>query len=207
MKYGFTAFLFTKFFDRNVLNFLAGKGIVSLNRFKKKLHKEYREMVKRTPAIDRDNDLTGTLYMGCYILSVYKACEEKLTVEDFSELVKDLCYSKVMVDAHKDADAFDDKYLKNKEKWAKKRKDSDKEMDWEYTINIAENRSFYDIRYTRCGLCALGKQEGLQHLIRYLCQADYITYEMMGCKLTREHTIANGDGYCDFHIERKKESK
>ena len=52
MKYGFTAFLFTKFFDRDVLNFLKDRDIVSTDGFKKKLHKEYREIIKRTPTID-----------------------------------------------------------------------------------------------------------------------------------------------------------
>ena len=196
MKYGITAFLFTKFFDKDVINFISSKDIISLNGFKKKLHQEYKKMVRRTPGIDKKNDLIGTLYMGCYILSVYKACEGKMREEEFSDLVEVLCHSKIMVNAHKDADPFDDKYLKNKEEWAEKLKNSDNEMDWRYFVDIADD--------TRCGLCELGKKEGLQHLIRYLCKADFITYEMMGASLQRTHTIANGDEYCDFHIERKK---
>lgn len=206
MKYGLTAYLFTRFFDKDVEKFIKEREIASAAGFRKKLHTEYKSMVKRTPEIDKDNDLIGTLYIGCYILSVFKACEGKMTEEDFSELVKVLCNSKVMVNAHKGADAFAEGYLHNKVKWAEKLEKSDKIMDWKYSINIAEDKSYYDITYYKCGLCELGREEGLQHLIRYLCQADFITYEMMGTSLTRNHTIAGGDEYCDFHIERKGEA-
>lgn len=74
------------------------------------------------------------------------------------------------------------------------------EMDWVSTFKRGEDGTSYEFTYTKCGLCELGRREGCFHLIKYLCKTDYISYDMGGAKLVREHTIANGDEFCDFHV-------
>ncbi len=33
---------------------------------------------------------------------------------------------------------------------------------------------------------------------------DFISFDKGGAKLVRNHTLANGDEYCDFHVSRKE---
>lgn len=64
----------------------------------------------------------------------------------------------------------------------------------------------YTIRYRQCGLCALGRQEGLPHLVPYLCALDTLSIDWMGGALYRTKTLAAGGDCCDFYI-CKKDSK
>ncbi len=107
-----------------------------------------------------------------------------------------------MTDGHKKENAFDEKMLMQKEQGASLSRNSRYEMDWQYTFH--RNKDSYDLTYTKCGLCQLGKRENCFHLIRYLCEADYITYDLMGANLKRNHTIAEGSSSCDFHVSRKE---
>ena len=201
MKYGSTTFLFTLIFDRYAYACFRKEGVVLS---KKKVHKEYKEMIRRTPALPDENPFLGNLLMGCYVLSFYKAYPETVNEELFRKLVHSLCYSKPMVNAHKKQDAFDEKVLLQKEKDAEASKGSSYEMDWQYAFQRGEGS--YDFIYTRCGLCQLGFRENCSHLIRFLCEADFITYNLMGADLKRTQTIAEGGTCCDFHVERKEKS-
>ena len=64
MKYGFMAMAMPLVLDKTVYIFLQDYGIEVTSLLKKKIRKEYREIVKRTPALDKGNSLTSTLYIG-----------------------------------------------------------------------------------------------------------------------------------------------
>lgn len=198
MKYDITARFFPLIFDQYAYDFFKKEG---LSLSKKKIHETYKEMVKRTPSLPKDNSFIGNLLMGCYALSFYKAYPDVINEELFHQLVLTLCLSKPMVKAHKNEDPFDEKVLLLKEKEAVLSQNSSYEMDWKYTFK--RNDDSYDLTYTKCGLCQLGKRENCFHLIPYLCEADFITYDLMGADLKRTTTLANGDSCCDFHISRK----
>lgn len=158
-------------------------------------------MIIRTPALSKDNPFIGNVLMGCYALSFYKAYPDMISEELFHKLVLALCSSKPMVSGHKKEDAFDEQTLLQKEKRAFLSQNSEDEMDWRYSFQ--RDKDQYDLIYTRCGLCQLGKRENCFHLIRYLCEADFITYDLMGADLKRTQTLAGGGSCCDFHVSRK----
>ena len=158
-------------------------------------------MIIRTPALPKDNPFIVNVLMGCYALSFYKAYPDMISDELFHKLILALCSSKPMVNAHKKEDAFDEKTLLQKDKGAFLSQKSDDEMDWRYSFQ--REKDHYDLIYTRCGLCQLGKRENCFHLIRYLCEADFITYDLMGADLKRTQTLASGGTCCDFRVSRK----
>lgn len=202
MKYDLTARLFPLLFDQYAYPPLKKRGLPVI---KKKIHQTYRKMVERTPGLSKDSQFTGNLLMGCYVLSFYKAYPSLISEEIFHELVLALCNSRPMVAGHKNADAFDEKMLSQKEKDALYSQNSSYEMDWRFTLQ--RDRNSYDLIYSKCGLCELGRRENCFHLIRYLCEADFITYDLMGADLHRTDTLASGGECCDFHVSRKKEKK
>ena len=198
MKYDLTARLFPLLFDKYAYSLFKQNG---LSLSKKKVHQEYRSMVMCTPSLHKDSPFIGNLLMGCYALSFYKAYPERVNDKLFHELVLTLCNSKPMVNGHKSEDAFDEKALLQKEKGAPLSEKSDFEMDWKYSFQ--RGKDHYDLIYTKCGLCHLGRRENCFHLIRYLCEADFITYDLMGADLKRTQTLAEGGNCCDFHVSRK----
>ena len=59
-------------------------------------------------------------------------------------------------------------------------------------------RSFTTVR----SVCP-GRQEGLPHLIPYLCALDTMSVDWMGGRLYRTKTLAAGGDCCDFYICKK----
>ena len=202
MKYDLTAKLFPLIFDKYAYA-LFGKEGVHLS--KKKVRSVYRAMVETTPPLSKGDSFTGNLLMGCYALAFYKAYPDLISDTLFHQLVLTLCSSKPMVDGHKKEDAFDEKMLIKKEKDAVLSQDANFEMGWKFTLQ--RNEDSYDLTYMKCGLCQLGKRENCFHLIRYLCEADFITYDLMGADLRRTQTLANGGSCCDFHVSKKEKKE
>ena len=95
--------------------------------------------------------------------------------------------------------------LIKKEKDALLSQDANFEMGWKFTLQ--RNEDSYDLTYMKCGLCQLGKRENCFHLIRYLCEADFITYDLMRADLRRTQTLANGGSCCDFHVSKKEKKE
>jgi len=105
-----------------------------------------------------------------------------------------------------DESAFSEKNIRTREEAARKSQTSSYEMDWKSTF-MRIDKDNYEFTYTKCGLCELGRREDCFHLIKYLCMTDFISFDKGGAKLIRNHTLASGDDYCDFHVSRKEKSK
>ncbi len=188
--------------DKAVYAFLRDYGIDVTPAFKKRIRKEYKEIVARTPALGKGNSLTKILYIGCYLISFYKAAPDVIDEKCFEELVKYLC-DEMIRRQKEDESAFSEKNIRTREEAARKSQTSVYEMDWKSTFRRIDKDN-YEFTYTKCGLCELGRREGCFHLIKYLCMTDFISFDKGGAKLIRDHTLANGDDYCDFHVSRKE---
>ena len=68
----------------------------------------------------------------------------------------------------------------------------------EYWKKILEESSFY--YFTRCPICEFCEREGIAELMPALCATDEVMFRLQHGKLFREHTIANGDGVCDYWV-------
>lgn len=187
--------------DKAVYAFLRDYGIEVTAELKKRIRKEYKEIVARTPALGKGNSLTKILYIGCYLISFYKAAPDVIDEKCFESLVRNLC-DEMIRRQKEDESSFSEKNIRTREEAARKSQTSVYEMDWKSTFRRIDKDN-YEFTYTKCGLCELGKREGCFHLIKYLCMTDFISFDKGGAKLIRNHTLANGDDYCDFHVSRK----
>ncbi len=62
----------------------------------------------------------------------------------------------------------------------------------------------YEARFSRCGICTLMKELGLQDLIPAMCHLDYTMAEAGGaCDFVRKTTLASGGPYCDCGYRKK----
>ncbi len=65
--------------------------------------------------------------------------------------------------------------------------------------------SGYEASFTRCGICTLMKQLGLEKAIPAMCRLDYTMAEASGvCDFIRDHTLASGGPYCDCGYKKKR---
>lgn len=205
MKYGLLGAAVPLLLDKIVYSYTE-KALpdIDLGGFKKRHRAEYRAMVARTPGIGgvRENMLCMTLYIACYGFAYYKAAPEAVTMEVFDGMIQAVCQSDRMAQAYKGKDAFDAKQMAAYEKGAARSQKGEYPMDWKFTFHWDSRVPEYFLTYSECGVCKLGRQEGLSFLVPHVCVMDYAMIELKGAKLLRTKTLGNGDDCCDFHVVR-----
>ncbi|MBQ8554611.1 MAG: L-2-amino-thiazoline-4-carboxylic acid hydrolase [Clostridia bacterium] len=166
-------------------------------------------MVARTPDIGglKENPLRICLSGGMVWLSIYKAADGSMAENTFADMVSGSMDSPLIRTAFK---------MKKKTAFTLKaqqfRKDTsertnqlskDNSFQWNAEVILGRDADEYRINYRQCGLCALGRQEGLLHLVKHMCVLDTMSIDWMGGVLYRTKTLANGGDCCDFHICKK----
>ena len=180
-----------------------------VNVNKKKAKDIFRQMAARTPDIGSlmENPLRICLSGGMVWLSIYEAAEGKLEEAAFGEMVTTSMASPLIIASFKAKakTAFTIEKQKNRADVAGKTNvlSQSNPFQWNAEVILGRDADEYTINYHQCGLCALGQQEGLSHLVPYMCVLDIMSIGWMGGVLHRTKTLATGGDCCDFHICRK----
>lgn len=192
------------------LRYLSKRG-KKIPNLKEKAKAVYHQMVARTPSIGGPggNSLHICLAAGMVWLSIYEAVEGGMDDADFGAMVE-AGMTRPMIKM------FYQKKAKSTFTLASQQKRVDNAMrdnaapggvfNWQAEVILGRDEEEYTILYRRCGLCALGRQEGLPQLVKYLCALDTMSIGWMGGSLYRTKTLAAGGDCCDFYI-CKKDSK
>lgn len=178
-----------------------------ISALKQRSRRIYRQMVSRTPEIGSmlKNPLRICLTGGMLWLSIYQAAEETMREPCFEGMVNASMRSPLIVAAFrgKAKTAFT---LKAQQKRASAASLADADgnpFQWKAEVLFGRDAEEYSVLYRQCGLCALGRQEGLSHLVPYLCALDTMSIDWMGGRLYRTKTLATGGDCCDFYICKK----
>jgi len=76
---------------------------------------------------------------------------------------------------------------------------------WNMEFLPYEDGSGYECRFTKCGICTLMKELGLEKAIPAMCRLDYTMAEEGGVTdFVRRYTIADGGPYCDCGYKKKE---
>ncbi len=75
---------------------------------------------------------------------------------------------------------------------------------WNMTFLPYPDGSGYEARFSKCGICTLMRELGLDEYIPAMCRLDYTMAEAGGvCEFVREYTLASGGPYCDCGYRKK----
>ena len=205
MKYGILGGFIKLAFAKTAFAYLEeaipGLDMVS---YQKRVLKEYRAIVERTPGIGsmKDNMFVLTMYCGAFAIALYKEAEGRMDEETLKGLVHALAYCPLMVKAKQGKSAFTEKEIANRTQQAKWSREHIEEypMNWFYYFKTVPGKEEYYITHKQCGICKLTKQEHCGEITKYLCMMDYYTFEMQGAVLDRTKTLGWGDDECNFHL-------
>ena len=76
---------------------------------------------------------------------------------------------------------------------------------WNMDFYEYPDGSGYEARFSRCGICTLMQELGLQDLTPALCHLDYTMAEARGsATFVREYTLASGGPYCDCGYKKRQ---
>jgi hypothetical protein len=176
---------------------------LDINAYKKRVKKEYRAMLARTPDIG-GSSLEKNLYVAAFVFSFYKAEPSCITPAIVDEMVTAVFDSPFMVKAHKNKKCtlFTESTQNKKRRESKASQHSKYPLDWKFEYREGKDE-FYNT-YTECGICKMGKKEGCFEFVPCLCNMDERSYFYEGGELHRTKTLAQGDDCCDFHVTKRK---
>ena len=175
---------------------------------RRRARETYRQMIGRTPDIGplKENSLRICQAAGMLWLSVYEAAEGNMSEERFGGMVDASMNAPLVKKSFraKGKTAFTlEGQKKRREKAVRGNAAPGGAFNWNTEVILGRDADEYTILYHRCGLCALGKQEGLPQLVPYMCAVDTMSFDWMGGRLIRTQTLASGGELCDFYICRK----
>lgn len=180
-----------------------GWDIAELRRASKRI---YRQMVARTPDIGSlsQNSLRICLSGGMVWLSAYEAAGERMDEACFAGMVLTSMETPLVKRSFQRKSLFtEEAQRKRAESAARGNAQSDSALNWKTEVIPGRDADECTILYHQCGLCALGRQENLLHLVPHMCALDTLSVEWMGGVLYRTKTIATGGDCCDFYVCRK----
>ena len=201
MKYGFTHKLIGYFYHSSCMKEAKNRHISIDSRA---IKREYRAVLERAEDIGKSR-LMSSYCMGAYFIALNRMTQ--LSPEECFELYKDGLYgNKLFHKAVGDVDSYlDEKKMAGRKEWSRQSHLKKYRNDW--VVDIIEGGPQDDFvlgyDYHTCGICNLCRDEGCFELAKYLCRMDYVLADMMGMKLTRTQTLAEGGKYCDFRYGRK----
>ena len=177
---------------------------------KRRSKQVYRQIVSRTPDIGSmtKNPLRVCMTGGMLWLSVYESAEGRMSEERFEGMVNASMKSPLVQKSYRSKAkiAFTLKAQKKRMAFAARTDAASNPYQWDAEIILGRDTDEYTILYHQCGLCALGRQEGLSHLVPYMCALDTMSIDWMGGVLYRTKTLAASGDCCDFYI-CKRDSK
>ena len=173
----------------------------------REVKREYRAMLKRTPGIGGAKN-EANLVGACYFFSMAKAIPG-LSPQSLDDFIAYCMDSRLMELAYrgmrKRGTLFSEKEQCSMLEEAEKSHRSAYELDWEFTYCPGQDE--FTLTYGRCGVCALAKLEGVEAYLPCMCRMDFPKYRLMGARLQRTKTLAEGEDCCDFHVVRDRPSR
>ena len=185
-----------------VLNGVTRKKIRS-RQIQKDIRNGYREILQRAGDIGANNTLLGAYALAAWFISMNR--HDGLSAQQNCELLENgLRNSKIYKMTMGSADSyFSEKHMKARRKWSEETHKRNYKNDWLVdVIEKGENFAF-GLDYHECGVCKLCQDEGCPEYAKYLCRLDFMTSDMMGVRLERTMTLAEGNPICDFRFSRK----
>ena len=202
MKYGAMNKIYGHFFYH-----VCKKGLkkqVSQNtKLHKKLMKEYKNINLRAKDIGKSNRLLSAYLMAAYFIAMNRVTglSEDENYSIFEQgLLESVLFRKVLGNA----DSYlDEEKMSGRKQWDRDTHERKYANDW--VVTVLEGNSEFELgyNYEECGVCKLCQDEGCFELAKYLCKTDFLMADLMGMKLVRTGTIAEGNKLCDFRYSHK----
>lgn len=165
---------------------------------------EYKGLLARADELGPGNPMATNAYFAYVFAAAWLGGGKRLSPEEMGEVMTDVLASPLLrtVFGMTDLNRTPKKWyrdMKKYEAWYEKH-GADHPVNW--VVNFDEGKhsegSYY--YFTRCPICEFCEREGIGELMPALCATDEVMFRLQHGRLHREHTIANGDGVCDYWI-------
>lgn len=165
---------------------------------------EYRGLLSRADDLGPGNPMAQNAYFAYVFAGAWLGSGKKITPDEMALVMTDVLESKLlrtifgMTDLNKTPKKWEHD-MRKYEAWYNAH-GKDYPVNWvvRFDETLHQEGSYYC--FTRCPICEFCQREGISELMPALCSTDEVMFRLQHGKLHREHTIANGDGVCDYWI-------
>jgi hypothetical protein len=162
--------------------------------------KEFENLLPKIPYVGGDdNPLTDELINSALLLVLLQAFEkEGLKFDDIGKLTYELFESFYKFIPPAD-DIFSNAYQDKRKEQAIDSKLRKYPGDWVFDFIEGDDETFtFGMDFSECGVHKFYKGQGAEHLMPWVCIADYARAREYGYGLKRTQSIGNGAKICDF---------
>lgn len=165
---------------------------------RKAVLREYHAICARAKDIGTENPWLSCYAMGAWFIALNR-CNELSADENYAIMERGMKSSWMFRTFIGSGDAVISRNRHGKaETWTADHADHPYENDWCRILYPQDKDCALAFDFTECGICKLCHDEGCFELAHYLCKLDFMMAEVMGLRLERTSTLANGDAKCDF---------
>ena len=165
---------------------------------------EYRRLLQKADDLGPGNPMAMNAYFAYVFAAAWLGSGKEISPDEMGKVMTDVLTSPILraffglTDLNRQPKKWY-REMKKYEAWYLKH-GNDYPVNWvvNFDETLQKEGSYY--YFTRCPICEFCQREGISELMPALCATDKVMFRLQHGKLYREHTIADGDGICDYWI-------
>ena len=165
---------------------------------------EYRRLLARADELGPGNPMASNAYFAYVFAAAWLGGDKRLSPEQMGEVMTDVLTSPLLrtVFGMTDLNRDPKKWYRDMKKYAAwyEKHGGEYRVNWNVGFDETAHRDGSYYFFTRCPICEFCKREGIGELMPALCATDEVMFRLQHGRLHREHTIANGEGVCDYWV-------
>lgn len=197
--------LYNKSFTKQLVN-VVGLSKKEAREVRKAAKPVYKDIVDRIPKFEKEDIFEMNIINCALFSSFYLNLKEKPSLEVMTNYYRESMGTSATKWFCK---------ISGKKKFIKKTIDKYKRVaelkaadrnpySWNMSFSLYEDGSGYECRFTKCGICHLMKELGIEEIIPAMCKLDYAMNEWgKTSNFDRKYTLASGGPYCDCGYKKK----
>ena len=165
---------------------------------------EYKRLLSRADDLGPGNPMAMNAYFAYVFAAAWLGSGMRITPDEMADVMTDVLTSPLLrtVFGLTDLNKTPKKWYNDMKKYEAWYREHGKAypINWIVNFDEAAHRDGSYYYFTRCPICEFCEREGIGELMPALCATDKVMFRLQHGKLHREHTIANGDGICDYWV-------
>ena len=171
---------------------------------------EYRGLLSRADDLGPGTPMAMNAYFAYVFAAAWLGSGKQITPGEMGMVMTDVLTSPLLrtVFGMTDLNKAPKKWyrdMKKYEAWHRTH-GADYPVNWEVRFDEHLHRDGSYYYFTRCPICEFCEREGIGELMPALCATDEVMFRLQHGRLYREHTIARGEGVCDYWVVGDKVS-
>ena len=172
----------------------------------KKAKPIYKDMLTKVEGISDKNPMCSNITTSFVIIAIWLASDRKITPDQISQIMlraldfkpmKAVLAAMIDMNTVKGIRTFG-KMMKKNAAWAEKHPEDWNTWDFHFDTALYKDGFYY--HFTHCPIADFCKKYGYEEINPVLCNIDFMMISMMHARLIREHTVAHGEGICDYWV-------